>query len=316
MDYEQMEDHDQRFKNLIREFFADFLRLFFSVWAARFDLERVEWLDKEVFPDPPKGKRRVVDMVAKLHAREPVVLADSAGSDDWLSLIHIEIEAADHTTDVKPRMPRYYWHLRDQHQLPVLPIVIYLKVGLDGIGVDVYVEKFWDLTVLSFSYLYVGLPALEAEEYVKGDNWLGVALSALMKIPKDRIVLLGAEAYRRIAESPLSEQKRFLLQECFEAYAPFDEEQRREYEQRKQNSPSEKVQAMNKTTYERGMEKGMEKGIKGMQNVLLKQGVKRFGAASADIESGIHAITEITRLEQLLDRVLEVESWAELLKHD
>jgi hypothetical protein len=47
-------DHDQRFKALIREFFGDFLRLFFAPWAERFDLGSVEWLDKEVFPDHPK----------------------------------------------------------------------------------------------------------------------------------------------------------------------------------------------------------------------------------------------------------------------
>jgi hypothetical protein len=36
-------DHDQRFKTLIREFFADFLHLFFRDWAARLDLRRA-WM--------------------------------------------------------------------------------------------------------------------------------------------------------------------------------------------------------------------------------------------------------------------------------
>ena len=66
-----MHDHDQRFKNLIREFFADFLRLFFADWAERLDCEHVEWLDKEVFPDPPEGTRNILDLVAKLPARQP-----------------------------------------------------------------------------------------------------------------------------------------------------------------------------------------------------------------------------------------------------
>ncbi|MDD4270849.1 MAG: hypothetical protein PHN77_21720, partial [Thermoguttaceae bacterium] len=38
-----------------------------------------------------------------------------------------------------------------------------------------------------FQYLYVGLPGLDGVEYAKGDNWLGVALSVLMKIPPDRV---------------------------------------------------------------------------------------------------------------------------------
>ncbi|NUQ61342.1 MAG: hypothetical protein HUU20_02570 [Pirellulales bacterium] len=38
-------DNDQRFKTLIRQFFVDFLLLFFADWAARLDLSRIEWLD-------------------------------------------------------------------------------------------------------------------------------------------------------------------------------------------------------------------------------------------------------------------------------
>jgi hypothetical protein len=87
--------------------------------------------------------------------------------------------------------------------LPVLPIGLYLRVGLDGIGVDAYEEHFWELKAVLFQYLYVGLPALDAVEYVQGANWLGVALAALMRIPQDRAGWLGAEALRRIAEAPL-----------------------------------------------------------------------------------------------------------------
>ena len=48
-------DHDQRLKVLLKEFFEQFLRCFFPVWAARFDFSTLSWLDKEIFPDPPRG---------------------------------------------------------------------------------------------------------------------------------------------------------------------------------------------------------------------------------------------------------------------
>jgi hypothetical protein len=178
-------DHDQRFKVMIREFFADFLRLFFADWAARFDLDHVEWLDKELFSDPPEGKRHLLDLVAKLRTRVPVGANDPAASETWLALIHIEIESPDRTTLLKPRLPRYYIHLREAYDLPVLPIVLYLKVGLDGFGIDSVHESFWELETLTFRYLYVGLPGLDAVQYVHGQSWLGVALAALMRIPSD-----------------------------------------------------------------------------------------------------------------------------------
>ena len=158
-------DHDQRFKTLIRQFFAQFLLLFFRDWAARLDLSQVQWADTEVYPDPPEGTRHALDMLAKV----PLAAESGAAVTDTLLLVHIEIESPDRTTKLTPRLPYYYHFLRDKHQLPVLPIVLYLKVGLDGVGVDCYVEELWGLEISRFQYLYVGLPGLDGVEYVQGD---------------------------------------------------------------------------------------------------------------------------------------------------
>src|SRR5208283_991526 len=147
-------------------------------------------------------------------------------------------------------MFRSYANLRARHGLPVLPIGLYLRVGLHGIGVDVYEEHFWELRPVRFEYLYVGLPALDAVAYVQGDNWLGVALSALMRIPAERVAWLGAEALRRIQSAPLTDQQRFLLGECVQAYLPLDEAQVREFERLLATDESQGVRAMNKTWYE------------------------------------------------------------------
>jgi hypothetical protein len=175
-------DHDQRFKALIRLFFRDFLRLFFADWAAKVDLDSIEWLETEALPNPPEGSRHQLDLVARIRTTERVSNLQGEEANTWILLIHVEIEARDQTTRVKPRLPVYYLHLRQTHQLPVLPIVLYLKVGLEGVGVDVYQETVGSLDALTFKYLYVGLPGLNAVEYVEGENWLGVALSALMRI--------------------------------------------------------------------------------------------------------------------------------------
>jgi hypothetical protein len=189
-----MSDHDQRFKTLIRAFFAEFLALFFAPWARRLDASNAEWLDKEVFPDPPQGRRGALDLVAKMPTRQAVAGQRPGEAEHWLALVHIEIESPDKATPLRPRMFHAYAHLRDRHRLPVLPIGLFLQVGLDGVGVDVYEEHFWELRPVRFEYLYVGLPGLDAIEYVQSDNWLGVALAALMRIPRDRVAWLGGGA--------------------------------------------------------------------------------------------------------------------------
>jgi hypothetical protein len=269
-----MTDHDQRFKTLIQEFFDAFLRLFFREWADRLDATTVEWLDKEVFPDPPQGERRVLDLVAKVATCQGVPGQRPGEPERWLALVHIEIESPDKATPLRPRMFRYYVYLRDKHDLPVLPIGLYLQVGLDGVGIDVYEERFWELRPVHFEYLYVGLPALDAIEYVQGDNWLGVALAALMKIPKERVAWLGAEALRRIQQAPLTEQQRFLLAECVQAYLPLDAEQQREFERLVATEAYQGVRAMNTTWFEKGIAKGQELG---QREILRQQLDKRFG---------------------------------------
>ena len=243
-------DHDQRFKTLIREFFADFLQLFFADIARNLDLSDPEWLDKELYPDPPEGTRHAIDLVAQV----PVTVPIDDGSKASIILVHIEVDASDKTTVLKPRFPFYYHFLRDKINLPVLPIAIFLKVGLDGIGIDHYEEKVWDLTPLTFEYLYVGLPGLDGVEYLQKDNWLSVALSALMKIPRDRVAWLGAEALRRLVGAPLSDQKRFLLGECVQAYLSMDEQQQQEYQDLMMTETYKEALQMNQTVYEKGVE--------------------------------------------------------------
>jgi hypothetical protein len=301
-------DHDQRFKILIRTFFKEFLFLFFRAWAERLDPDAVQWQDKELFTDPPKGARRTLDLVGKVPTRKSVPGQRPGEPEHYVALVHIEIESPDKVAPLRPRMFDAYVNLRRQHQLPVLPIGIYLQVGLDGIGFDQYEEEFWDLQTLWFQYLYVGLPAFDAIEYVQGENWLGVALAALMKIPNDKVAWLGAEALRRLQAAPLSDQDRFLLGECVQAYLPLDEAQQLEFERLVVTGPYQGVQSMNQTVFEKGIEKGTEKGRRESVRELLEE---KFGPLSAEVLAKLEQFSP-DRLRILLKATLKAQSLREL----
>jgi hypothetical protein len=173
-------------------------------------------------------------------------------------------------------------------------------------GVDVYEEHFWELRPVRFEYLYVGLPALDAVEYVRGDNWLGVALAALMRIPPDRAAWLGAEALRRIQSAPLTDQQRL----------PLDAEQQREFERMIATEPYAGVQAMNTTWYEKGLEKGREEGREeGPQTerrAALRDLVEeKFGPLSAEVEDRLQKLPA-DRLVALRKAVLRAQSLRDL----
>src|SRR5262249_43848844 len=181
----EQSDHDQRLKVRLKEFFEQFFLCFFPAWAARFDFSDVTWLDKEVFLAPPQGEKRQLDLVARLRLR-PEAPPPQPGLTDLLVLVHVEVESRESVQAFRPRMFEYYGQLRRGSQLPVLPIGLFLRVGLDGIGWDAYEESFWEHRLLRFEYAYVGLPALDAEPYATGEHLLGVALSVLMRVPAER----------------------------------------------------------------------------------------------------------------------------------
>ncbi len=307
MDMSDATDHDQLFKEVIREFFPDFLRLFFPDQAARFDLSQVHWLDKELFADPPDGPRHLLDLVAEL-----TLLGGGVG-DTSLALIHIEIESAESVTDIERRLPDYYFYLRRTSQKPVLPLVVFLKVGLDGIGIREVTDRFDGEPVMTLRYRYVGLPALPAADYLRGDNWLGIALSALMKSPSNLRVPFGVEAIRRLGDSPLSDGKKSLLGDCIETYIDIPDEDSKRFQDILEANATGRVPAMHKTrvqiAHEKGIEKGIEEGIekgmeeghhRGMRAAVTELLEAKFGPIPIEFIEWVGAVTDQPSLRRLL----------------
>jgi hypothetical protein len=67
-------------------------------------------------------------------------------------------------------------------------------------------------------------------------------------------------------------------------------------------------------TYQEIIRKGAERGaIEELRKVLLLQGRKRFGPPTPATKAAVESITDLERLESMSERLLDVNSWAELL---
>jgi hypothetical protein len=291
-----MSDHDQRFKLLLQEFFAEFIHLFFPQWADRFDFAAAEWLNTEVFVDPPEGERRNLDVVVKLPLRPDAEPLQPGDSDGMVAVVHVEVEARDRAESLRGRMFNYYQQLRLRHKLPVLPVALFLRAGLDGVGWDSYEEWFWDQILVKFRYAYIGLPALNAFDYLNHPNILGVALSVLMKVSEDRRAELKAEAMERLATSSENAARRYLLCECVEAYLPLEGPQLAEFERLLITERYKEAQMLGVTSFERGLEQGQ-------RTLLLRQIENRFGKLSAESRKRFDAVPA-ARLADLGDLLI------------
>ena len=68
------------------------------------------------------------------------------------------------------------------------------------------------------------------------------------------------------------------------------------------------------STYMEIFEEGEASGeAKEARNLILRLGQKRFGTPGADTIARLEAVISLDTLEQLAERLLEVETWDELL---
>jgi hypothetical protein len=308
-------DHDQRLKVLLKEFFEQFFQCFFSKWAKRFDFSDITWLDKEVFLAPPQGEKRQLDLVARLRIR-PEVPPPLSDLTELVALVHVEVESRDSVQPFRPRMFEYYTQLRRDSGLPVFPIGLYLRVGLEGIGWDAYEEYFWDHRLLRFEYAYVGLPSLQAEEYASGEHLLGVALSALMRTPRERRVELYAESLKRIVLSSENDWRRHLLTECLEFYVNLDEIQQRQFQTLLDTEHYRETKPLMITTYERGKLEGKLEGkIEERREMALLLLEEKFGSLAPAIHQRIAELAP-EQLRQILVDLVKASSLKELYLED
>lgn len=161
---------------------------------------------------------------------------------------------------------------------------------------------------MRFRYPYVGLPALDAEQYVRQENWLGVALAALMGVSKERRIALAGEALERLVHSPENAYRKTLLCECVSAYLPTNDDQRRQFEDMVRNHPDPGVQAMELGLLDHVEQRGV---LKGQRELLGEQLETRFGqlppAARAKLEAWAgEKLTELGRALVLASSLEEV----------
>jgi hypothetical protein len=237
-------------------------------------------------------------------------------ADSWIILIHIEVEADDRLTRLRPRMHDYYKGLRDRYQLPVWSLAVGLRVGRDGVGWDEYVEYLWEEKVLHFRYPYIGLPALNAEEYLRSDKILGAALASLMPVPEARRAELKAEALQRIEAGGDNNYRKYLLAEFVDAYWSLNEAQRRMFEAMMNTEPYGGAKVMMQTTFERGMEEGERKGkregkTEGQQELLQILLEERFGPLPQSAVERLQAWSD-EKLREVARALLRANSLKEL----
>src|SRR5436305_4326386 len=118
-------DHDLRWKELIRDHFAEFLQLADPELAGRLDMvpDGFDFHPTEVFAGGPRGRALRVDLAAAVCGREVPGEA---------FLIHVEVELR-YRSRQSARFFLYNRLLAQRDGLPVSTLVLYLRGGPAGL---------------------------------------------------------------------------------------------------------------------------------------------------------------------------------------
>jgi hypothetical protein len=311
-----MTRHDQLWKDLVRAFFGDFVRIVVPRMAQELRLGAARFLKDEYFTDVPRGRRQLLDLVAEVESRT---------GDPEIVLVHVEVEARTRKA-MERRMWRYAMQLRLRHCKPVVPIALHLRGGAPDVTEVTVEDRFAGIRLASFTYFAFGLSRSEAQKYLERPEPLAWGLAALMRRGTTNAARHLRACLRPIARDPrLDEARRFLLVNCVKTYVQLDEAARAEYDALLAAEGDEEVRAMEMTWADRirheGMEVGMERGRQegrqegreeGKRDLLLEQLERRFGPLPPATVKRVRALTSSDEISRLAARVLDAPSLEDL----
>jgi hypothetical protein len=310
--------HDQLAKTLISTFFTDFLCLTLADTAPRLRLGEAVFVDKEIFTDWPAGKRRELDLLARVPVEQ----------EERFLLVHVEIESRASGT-MKQRLWGYYMQVRLKYNLLVLPILVNLRGGSPGVELVTVEEGFEPLATGMFRYRALGLSGCRAADWLLRPEPVAWAFAALMHPGEWSRAELKMECLRRVQQGGVAGFGKEVLVNWIQTYVQLSGEDAVEYRRLLALKRNKEIRQMDQTwlgkAEARGFEKGKAVGFKEgktegkaeavdqMRRMVLGRIEQRFGAVPDPVHAKVRTIASIETLVKLLEKLPSLQSVDDLL---
>ena len=298
-------DHDRLFKELLEEYFAEFIQAFFPQIYGEIDFSHLKFLQQELFTDITTGKRHVVDLLAET----------SLKGEDGLILVHIENQAQ-YQKNFSERMFIYFSRLYQKFRCKILPVAVFsYDTPADEPGI--FTMSFPFAEVLKFKFYTLELKKRNWRNYIREDNPVAAALLSRMGYTPQERVQVKLEFVRMLTRLPLNQAEMALLTGFFETYLSLNQKEEEKYNMEMRKLNPEEVKIMKEVTtswHEKGRKEGREEGREeGQKELLIRLIKKRFPEVPTDWEKKIQELPK-EKLVTLGEAVLEASSIKELSK--
>ena len=287
-------DHDRLFKELLENFFAEFLALFFPEAHRAIDFSHLQFLQQELFTDVTSGDKHMVDLLAEVR------LKDEAG----LILVHVENQAQS-DKDFAERMFVYFARLYEKYRRRILPIAIF-SYDEEREEPDSFELGFPFLDVLQFRFHTLVLKKRDWRDYIASDNPVAAALLSKMGYKREEKVRVKVEFIRILTRLQLDPARMKLLAGFFETYLKLNSSEEDEFAKELRSLEPKEAQAMMEITttwHDKGR-------VEGQIELVLRLTNKRFGRIPDGLEQALRDLPP-ERIEAVGEALLEVTSLEE-----
>jgi len=296
-----MIDHDRLFKELLSNFFPEFIELFFPDISAEWERDSVQFLPLEVITDVTEGEKKILDIVVQASLR----------NQDTLFIIHTEHQSYSQT-GFNRRMFIYFARLHEKYALPIYPIVIYSHDSPKIPEPNSYRLELAKKIILEFNYDVIQLNQLHWQDFVNQRNPVASALIAKMRMratERPQVKLTSLQLLTSLRLNPAQVQ---LISGFIDTYLELNSQEEVVFqEQLATIEPREQEKVMQIVT------SWMRQGEKqGELKLLMRLLNRRLGEISPQLKGRIENLStsDIENLgEALLDfsSVADLEAWFE-----
>ena len=256
------EKHDQIFKELINNFFVEFLEVFFPEVHAGIDFESIKPMSEELYTDLIDGENRRVDIVIEAKLK----------GTDTLIIVHVEPQST-HQTDFHQRMYHYFSLLYNKYRMPILPIAIF-SYDDKHTELNRFTIKFPFFHVLTFDFLMLELKKKNWRDYLESDNPVAAALLSKMGYKEEEKVQVKMEFLRMLVKMELNPARARFINDFFEKYLTLTEEEEEELMREISHlENAEEFTQLPNSWEERGIRKGIEQEREAVALKMLAEGL-------------------------------------------
>jgi hypothetical protein len=299
-----MIDHDRLFKELLSNFFAEFIELFFPDVSTYWDRNSLEFLPQEVFTDITEGERKIVDLLVRA----------AFTNQDALFIIHTEHQSYSEN-DFNRRMFCYFARLHEKYALPVYPIVIYSHDSPQRSEPNSYRVEFPGWTVIEFNYKVIQLNSLNWQDFVNQKNPVASALMSKMRMStqeRPTVKLMSLQLLSTLGLNPAQVQ---LISGFIDTYLKLNAEEKAVFEaQLASIEPRQQEEVMQIVTswMEEGIQQGRQQGRQEeATSLVLRLLNRRFHGISSQLQERIQNLST-AQLEDLAEALLDFTTVADL----